>query len=47
MKEIHKDVPQRCECGRVVAFMRDGKIYVKCKRCKREVEVKRPRTVQG
>ena len=39
MKELHKDTPIRCECGRVVAYIRDGKIYVKCKSCKREVEI--------
>lgn len=40
MKELHKDIPLKCTCGRVVAFEQDGKVYVKCKRCKRVVEVK-------
>lgn len=39
MREVHSDDPIKCECGRVVAFMKDGKIYVKCKTCKRIVQI--------
>jgi phage FluMu protein Com len=33
------DKPIRCECGKVLAVMRNGKIYIKCKGCKRQVEL--------
>lgn len=37
--------PVTCECGKLVAVERNGKIYVRCKRCGRQVEVARePRT---
>lgn len=29
----------RCNCGRVIAFRKDNKIYVKCKDCKRWIAV--------
>ena len=31
--------PVKCDCGKVVAYEVDGKIYVYCKSCKRQVEV--------
>lgn len=31
--------PIRCTCGKLIGIMRDGKIYIKCKGCKREVEL--------
>ena len=33
------DIPHRCDCGRVVAVQDGEKIYVKCKNCKRWVEI--------
>ena len=33
--------PVRCECGKLVAVERHGRIYVYCKACKRQVEVTR------
>lgn len=32
--------PVKCDCGRMVAVIRDGNIYVKCRRCKREIKVR-------
>ena len=29
----------RCDCGKLLAHEKDGKIYVWCKQCKKEVEV--------
>lgn len=29
--------PVKCTCGKMVARLRDGKVYVYCKTCKREV----------
>lgn len=31
--------PVKCTCGKMVARLRDGKCYVYCKTCKREVEL--------
>ena len=31
--------PIKCDCGKLVAVERGGKIYVRCHGCKREVEV--------
>lgn len=31
--------PVKCTCGKMVARVRNGKIYVYCKTCKREVEL--------
>lgn len=31
--------PVRCDCGRMVAFIEDGVIKIKCKKCKRIVSV--------
>ena len=31
--------PIRCTCGKLIGLMRNGKIYIKCKGCKREVEL--------
>ena len=35
----NKGHPVRCDCGKLIAYERDGAIYVMCKRCKREVRV--------
>lgn len=32
--------PIRCSCGKLIAKERDGKIYVWCKECRKEVELK-------
>ena len=33
------DKPIKCTCGKLLAYMRDGRIYVYCKRCKAEHEI--------
>lgn len=30
----------KCDCGKLIAKVRNGKLYVWCKNCKREVEIK-------
>ena len=30
----------KCDCGKLVAKIKNGKLYVWCKHCKREVEIK-------
>lgn len=35
----NKGDPERCECGRVIAFQKDGKLYVKCKECNKWVSI--------
>ena len=34
------DKPIKCDCGKLIAKYKDGKLFVWCKSCKREVEVK-------
>jgi hypothetical protein len=29
----------KCSCGKLIAIERDGKIYIKCKGCKHEIEI--------
>ena len=31
--------PILCHCGKLLAYRRDGKLFVFCKKCKREIEV--------
>lgn len=31
--------PIRCECGKVIAKYRNGRIYLWCKACRKEVEL--------
>lgn len=39
-----KGIPVRCECGKIVAYERNGKIYVYCKSCKRQIAVIRAKS---
>lgn len=45
-EQARKGKPVSCICGKLIAIERDGRIYVQCKRCKREVEIikEEPRT---
>lgn len=43
--KVNSGTPVLCDCGKLIAIERNGRIFVKCKRCKREIEVLRePRT---
>lgn len=33
------ETPIKCTCGKLIAIVRDGKVYIKCKGCKHEVEI--------
>ena len=35
----NKGSPVRCECGKIIAYRRDGKIYLYCKQCKRQIPI--------
>ena len=35
----HTGTPIKCDCDRVIAFKRGGKIYVKCPNCKKWIAV--------
>lgn len=40
MNKQNKDgIPIRCDCGKLIAMCRQGKVYIKCKGCKREIEL--------
>ena len=41
MGQLNNGNPIRCDCGKLVAKERDGRIYVFCRACKREIEVAR------
>lgn len=48
MAKLPTDIPHRCQCGKVLAFWRDGKLFIKCKQCKRETQVPiEPRTQEA
>jgi hypothetical protein len=32
--------PIKCDCGKLLARVRDGKVYVWCKVCKKEIPLK-------
>ena len=34
------ETPIKCSCGKLIARERDGKIFVWCKSCHKEVEIK-------
>ena len=34
-----QETPVKCNCGKLVAKWRDGKLYVWCKSCRRECEI--------
>lgn len=44
--KYNKGSPIRCECGKVVAFRKEGQIYIKCKGCKRIVAVIRAESLR-
>lgn len=32
-------MPIKCECGKMVALEKDGRIYVMCKNCKKQIDI--------
>jgi hypothetical protein len=39
-KDLKSNQAIKCDCGKVVAFEKDGVIYLWCKRCKKEIPLK-------
>lgn len=35
--EDNRGSPVKCECGQIVAYKKNGKLMVYCKRCKRQI----------
>ncbi len=35
-----------CTCGKLIAIKRNGRIYVYCKGCKRQVAISEPRATE-
>lgn len=29
----------KCDCGKLLAVEKDGKIYIKCKGCKKQIDI--------
>jgi len=40
------EMPIYCSCGKLIAKVRDEKIYVMCRGCKHEVEIPIPKTTE-
>ena len=38
-KRYNKGSPTKCDCGRVIAYRKEGKIYVKCRDCKKWIAI--------
>ena len=36
----NKGNPVRCGCGQLIAYEKDDKIYLYCKKCKRQIPIK-------
>lgn len=36
----NKGKPIRCECGKLIGYMRNGEIYIMCRGCKHEVNIR-------
>lgn len=43
IKQNKKGREIRCSCGKLIAIERQGKVFIKCKGCKQEVEIPLPR----
>lgn len=39
-KGSRAETPLKCDCGKMIARVRDGKIFLWCKQCRKEVELK-------
>lgn len=37
--KYNEEKPVKCECGKIIAKIRDGKVYIYCKSCKRQVAI--------
>lgn len=33
----NKGSPVRCDCGQIIAYKKDGKLMLYCKKCKRQI----------
>lgn len=44
--KYNKGDPIRCDCGKVIAFKKDGNIIIKCKHCKRQIAVFRAESLK-
>ena len=32
-------VPIKCDCGKLVAYKRGGRIFIMCKHCKKQIDI--------
>ena len=44
VRQDMQETPVKCNCGKLVAKWRDGKLYVWCKSCRREYEIPIPKS---
>ena len=38
-QKYNKGDPVRCECGKIIAYKKDGKLMLYCKQCKRQIPI--------
>jgi ribosomal protein L36 len=43
--ERSEEKPVKCSCGKLIAIERNGRLYVFCKKCRREVELEMPKNM--
>lgn len=37
--KYNKGSPVKCECGQIIAYKKDGKLILYCKKCKRQIPI--------
>lgn len=37
INKYNKGSPVHCDCGQVIAYMKNGKLMLYCKKCKRQI----------
>ena len=38
--QYNKGKPIRCACGKLIGYLRDGEVYILCRGCKHEVNIR-------
>ena len=35
----NKGKPIKCECGKIIAYVKDGKLWLYCKKCRKQIPI--------
>ncbi len=38
-KGYNKGSPIKCDCGKIIAYVKNGKLFLYCKNCKRQIPI--------